>query len=42
MGSHDGAAEALREHMGRSLSYLDLAHSDYARDLDAVISSLAP
>ena len=35
-----GAAEALREHMGWSLSHLDLAHSDYERDLGAVISSL--
>lgn len=35
-----GAAEADREHMGWSLSHLDLAHSDYERDLGAVISSL--
>jgi non-specific serine/threonine protein kinase len=35
-----GAAEALREQMGMSLSQFDLAHSGYERDLAAVISAL--
>jgi non-specific serine/threonine protein kinase len=35
-----GAAEALREDMGMSLSYFDLAASDYEQDLAAVRSTL--
>jgi predicted ATPase/DNA-binding CsgD family transcriptional regulator len=35
-----GAAEALREQMGMSLSQFDLAHSGYERDLAAVRSAL--
>jgi predicted ATPase/DNA-binding CsgD family transcriptional regulator len=35
-----GAAEAHREHMGWSLSYLDLTASDYERDLGAARASL--
>ncbi len=35
-----GAAEALREHMGMSLSYFDLAHSGYEQDLASARSSL--
>ena len=36
-----GAAEALRERMGMSLSHFDLAHSGYEQDLAAVISALS-
>ena len=35
-----GAAEALREYMGMSLSQFDLAHTDYERDLATARSSL--
>jgi non-specific serine/threonine protein kinase len=35
-----GTAEAQREHMGWSLSYHDLAHSDYERDLGAARASV--
>jgi len=35
-----GAAEALREHMGMSLSHFDLAHSGYEKDLASARSSL--
>jgi DNA-binding CsgD family transcriptional regulator len=35
-----GAAEALREQMGMSLSQFDLAHSGYERDLATVTSAL--
>ena len=35
-----GSAEAQREHMGWSLSYLDLVHSDYERDVDAARASV--